>query len=280
MPSPAANTEGVAGHYDELDHFYRDIWGEHLHHGFWQTGQESSEEAVIQLLERVSDAAGIASEQRVCDVGSGYGGTARYLAEQYGAHVTAVTLSMVQHRYAVSRGKDDRIDYVLGNWFDNDFADSSFDVVLAIESTAHMADKPGFFAEASRVLRPGGRLIVCAWLADEHPSPWQSRYLLNPICREGQLPGLGTFAQYRDSIDAAGLSLQQMKDWSQNVRKTWMICLRRILRRIFQDSRYLRFLFDSSRKNRRFALTIPRMWVAYVVGALRYGFFAAVKPGP
>ncbi len=277
MPSPAASTDGVARHYDELDHFYRDVWGEHLHHGYWDTGQESPEVAVIQLLERIADAAEIETDQRICDVGSGYGGTARYLADRYGAQVTAMTLSMVQHQYAVSRGDDARIDYVQGDWFDNDFADNSFDVVLAVESTAHMADKPGFFREASRVLRSGGRLIVCAWLADEQPSDWHNRYLLNPIRREGQLPGLGTFSEYERWIASADLSLQHTDDWSDNVRKTWSICLRRILLRIFQDSRYLRFLFDSSRKNRRFALTIPRMSAAYALGALRYGFFVAKK---
>lgn len=32
---------GVAGHYDALDVFYRDLWGERLHHGLWLTGRET-----------------------------------------------------------------------------------------------------------------------------------------------------------------------------------------------------------------------------------------------
>ena len=31
---------GVAVHYDTLDQFYREIWGEHVHHGYWRTGHE------------------------------------------------------------------------------------------------------------------------------------------------------------------------------------------------------------------------------------------------
>src|SRR5205085_1479125 len=38
--------EAVARHYDELDHFYRNIWGEHVHHGLWRRGDESPEIAV------------------------------------------------------------------------------------------------------------------------------------------------------------------------------------------------------------------------------------------
>ena len=33
--------EAVASHYDELDRFYRDIWGEHVHHGLWLRGEET-----------------------------------------------------------------------------------------------------------------------------------------------------------------------------------------------------------------------------------------------
>jgi len=36
----------VARHYDEVDPFYRELWGEHLHHGLWLTGDEGSEQRV------------------------------------------------------------------------------------------------------------------------------------------------------------------------------------------------------------------------------------------
>jgi hypothetical protein len=35
----------VGGHYDELDAFYRYIWGEHLLHGLWTSGKETPEKA-------------------------------------------------------------------------------------------------------------------------------------------------------------------------------------------------------------------------------------------
>ena len=34
--------DGAASHYDDLDQFYREIWGEHVHHGVWFTGKESA----------------------------------------------------------------------------------------------------------------------------------------------------------------------------------------------------------------------------------------------
>jgi tocopherol O-methyltransferase len=50
-PKTIQTTTAVAAHYDELDAFYRDIWGEHVHHGFWPTGRETPAQAVIALID-------------------------------------------------------------------------------------------------------------------------------------------------------------------------------------------------------------------------------------
>jgi tocopherol O-methyltransferase len=43
------------------------------------------------------------------------------------------------------------------------------------------------------------------------------------------------------------------------------------------EPHYLRFLFSTHAKNRVFVLTILRIWLAYSVGAMRYGIFSFVK---
>src|SRR6188508_1375134 len=65
--------KAVANHYDELDRIYREVWGEHVHHGLWRTGRESPSEAVEALTALVAEQAGIRPGDRVCDIGSGYG---------------------------------------------------------------------------------------------------------------------------------------------------------------------------------------------------------------
>ena len=45
--------ETIARHYDTLDFFYRDLWGEHVHHGLWLTGRESPAEAAEQMSRQV-----------------------------------------------------------------------------------------------------------------------------------------------------------------------------------------------------------------------------------
>ena len=182
VPSVHTTTASVALHYDELDVFYREVWGEHVHHGLWLSGTESAERAVVRLIEHIAARAHIREGDAVCDVGCGYGGTARLLAKEFGAVVTGISVTPRQIRYAQRNPESRNPSYRLGDWLTNDFPADTFDAVIAIESTEHMGDKQRAFAEMARVLKPGGRLAVCAWLANEDAKPWQVRHLLRPIC--------------------------------------------------------------------------------------------------
>jgi tocopherol O-methyltransferase len=281
VPRTAPGRGAVAAHYDDLDRFYRELWGEHVHHGLWRTGREGPAEAVLGLVHLVAARAAVAPGDRVCDVGCGYGGAARVLAREYGAEVTALTVSGAQHAYAV--GLDPGAanpSYLLRDWAENGLPPDHFDAVLAIESSEHMADKPGFFAEACRVLRPGGRFVVCAWLAADRPRRWAVRHLLEPICREGRLPGMGTAGDYHDLARGAGLSPVGFEDLTRQVKRTWPLCAWRVLRGFAREPEYRRFLVRGRSPDRVFALTLFRIWLAYETGAMRYGVLSAVKPAP
>lgn len=274
-PRRVACPADVSHHYDSLDPFYRELWGEHLHHGLWERGDEAPDEAVLTLVRRVARAARIAPGVRVCDVGSGYGGTTRLLARDLGATVTAYTLSPVQHAHAQRLAATDaRIRHELGDWLEARTDPASYDAVIAIESTAHMEDKPAFFAKAAVALKPGGRVVVCAWLAADPVSAWQRRLLLEPICEEGRLPSLGTAAEYIDWIGAAGLALESFEDLSDRVRRTWSVSTGRLARRLLTRDAW-RFLLDARNRDRVFALSVPRIQLAYATRCMRYGLFVA-----
>ena len=270
------SSSAVAEHYDELDQFYRDVWGYHVHHGLWLRGNESHHEATLQLVRHVAEAGHITRGRRVCDIGCGYGATARMLAADFGADVTGVTVSAAQFRYAESNPAPG-VTIVLGDWLNNPLEDSSFDAAIAIESTEHMADLAGFFRQASRVLRPGGRLVVCAWLAHPRASAAHRKLLLEPACREGRMARIGLFAEYRRHFEESGFTVEQEEDVSREVKRTWPLCAAGFAARLARDPRYLRFLFNRHRRNRIFALTIFRIWIAFETGALRYGILTGVK---
>jgi tocopherol O-methyltransferase len=281
MPDLAIDSDllrgDVAAHYDDLDHFYREIWGEHVHHGLWTDARATPKEAARRLIDVVAGQARVKRGDAVCDVGCGYGGTARVLAREHAASVTALTISKAQHDHARAVDPDgDNPTYLLRDWLENDLADDAFDAVIAIESSEHMADLGAFFAEVARVLRPGGRFVVCAWLTRERPRRWERRWLLDPICREGRLRGMESVAEYHRLARDAGLVPTDFRDVSRQVKRTWPICARRVVAAFLRDPAYRRFLRNGG-PNRIFALTLARIWLAYELGTMRYGILTAVK---
>jgi tocopherol O-methyltransferase len=276
IPSCPMATADVADHYDELDVFYREVWGEHVHHGLWRTGRESSSRATEQLVEHVAARLALTRGERVVDIGAGYGATARLLAGRFGAIVTALTVSRAQFDVASARPVAG-VRYLLHDWLVNGLPDSSADGAIAIESTEHMTEKAAAFREAHRVLRPGGRLVVCAWIAGDRPREWHVRHLLEPICREGRLAGMGREAEYHALLTEAGFDVTEAEDLTTAVKGTWPRSARGVAARLLRDARYRRFLLSRASRNRVFALTVLRIWAAYETGAMRYLLFVARK---
>lgn len=260
----AIHSGDVARHYDQLDRFYREIWGDHVHHGLWFTGRETGDEATRALVDAVIARMRPLQGMRVCDVGCGYGRAAGIISREWQAEVTGLTISEAQRRQAEKEKiSADNPKFLVEDWLCNKRPTGSFDAVIAIESTEHMADKPLIFSEAFRVLKATGRLVVCAWLVSDSPKKWQVRQLIEPICREGRMPGMGTEAEYRTWIAAAGFSDGSFEDLSVRVARTWPVCAWRFLKASVLRPGYLRFLLDRRNDNRIFALTMLRIWLAY-----------------
>lgn len=265
-------------HYDELDRFYRELWGENLHHGLWQRGDEDAEAATERLTRLIAQRARLAPGTRVCDVGCGYGGPARAFATRWGAEVIGLTLSKEQHRHAEREADGDpRQRFLMRNWLESGLPDQHFDAVVAIESASHMPDPRAFIAECKRVLKPGGRLVIAAWISSESPASWHVNHLLRPICDEGRLVGLPTESEYREWLGAAGLPLLLFDDLSRDVRRTWSVCIQRVGTRLLEDPEARSYMLDAKRTERVFALAVARIWMAYRLGALRYGVMTATR---
>ncbi len=271
--------DGAASHYDDLDSFYREIWGEHVHHGMWLTGKETDTEAAENLVTLVAKLGGTGKDTDVCDVGCGYGATAKILAERYGANVTGMTISKMQWRYAQEHNDvPGKTTFLLRDWYQNQLPDNRFDVVETVESLEHMPDLPTFFRECYRVMKPGGRLVAVAWMSCENPSALSKRHLIDAITRESQIAGVRPESEFRAAALAAGFTNYQFNDYAQQVKKTWPLCAWRTVKGFFTKPHYRSFLFSSKNPNRIFALTLFRIWLAYELGVQRYGVFSADKP--
>lgn len=72
--------EGIRNFYDKSSGLWERMWGEHMHHGFYEPGSAvkvSKEQAQIDMINKVLEFAGVSSAQRMVDVGCGIGGSSR-----------------------------------------------------------------------------------------------------------------------------------------------------------------------------------------------------------
>jgi SAM-dependent methyltransferase len=70
---------------------------------------------------------------------------------------------------AAARRRTDRVDFFQGRAETLDFPDASFDLVFSVDVIHHVADRPAFFRQALRVLRPGGRLCTATDSEEDIP---------------------------------------------------------------------------------------------------------------
>lgn len=187
------------------------IWGE----GFLSPGGPAEVAEVLSGL----DIAGL----EVLDVGCGIGGVDLLLVEAHdaasvlGIDIEQPILDRCVAR-AAAKGLTDRISYQRVEPGPFPLADARFDLVFSKDAMIHIPDKAALFAEAFRVLRPGGLLAISDWMRadDQPPTPEMERY----IELEGLSFGMASPAQYRQSVDAAGFQEIELRDRNAWYRKT------------------------------------------------------------
>lgn len=157
-----------------------EAWSRNLHWGYWPDGAKADVSiagyvrAMDELTRRHFEQAGVASGQRIADVGCGLGGTIGLLNESFdaldlvGLNIDERQLERARENVTPRPGSQNRIEFVHGDACSLPFADRSLDVVLSVECIFHFASKERYLAEVKRVLKPGGRLVVSDFVA----RPW------------------------------------------------------------------------------------------------------------
>jgi tocopherol O-methyltransferase len=266
----------IRKHYDRLSFLYRLLWGEHIHHGYWDADQTVAQ-AQVRLMERLAERARVPEGAGVLDIGCGLGGSAFWLADQFNCKVTGLTISPVQARMAnkkaKARGLSDRVQFHVKDANQWQPQPESVDMVWIMESSEHFRDKKGFFARCARVLKPGGILAVCAWLRRDGPPMSEDEQKLVATIGEAMLSAsLDSLSDYQRWMREAGLTIVAAEDITRYVARTWEQCTRMAER---PPIKYL--LRFTSGSTRRFVQSFPLMKQAYAEGAMAFGLFVAKK---
>ena len=195
---------------DDADNFYFHIWGgQDIHIGTYESDNEAIASASERTVRRMAARLGnIGPDTRIIDIGAGYGGAARWLAQTHGCHVSCLNLSEAQNarnrELTAAEGLDDRIDVIDGSFEDIPFPAEQFDIAWSQDAILHSGQRAKVFDEVDRVLKPGGELIFTDPMqADNCPEG-----VLQPVLDRIHLETMGSFAFYRQQ--AARLGWQEL----------------------------------------------------------------------
>lgn len=222
MNSRSNAVELAEAYYDsaEADAFYQTVWGgEDIHIGIYASQDEPIADASRRTVERMAYRLGdIGAQTRMLDLGAGYGGSARYLAENHGCQVTCLNLSETQNeqnrKLTEKAGLSGNISVVHGDFEHIPEADDSYDVVWSQDAILHSGNRPRVLDEVTRVLKDGGRFIFTDPMqADDCPDG-----VLQPILDRINLATLGSVGFYRRELVNRGFAEVAVEPLTEHLR--------------------------------------------------------------
>ena len=265
-------TAKIQEHYDLASPYYKDLWGPHLHHGYYETGKESKAEAAEQLIKLLVQRANISKGARVLDVGCGFGSTSIWLAQNLGCKVTGINISPVQLEMVTDAARElkNKPKFMLHDANDLSLT-GTFDVIWAVEVLSHLNKRAEFFKRAAKLLVKGGIICEAAWLKDQDLGREDEERYIRPI-EEGMLVDLPDLAEYKDHLDRNNLRLRHYEDISSKVAPTWDVCLD-----IARDRTLWRLAYDHSKEFVSFLKSFKAMRDGFKSGAFRYALMISEK---
>ncbi len=202
---------------DDAQNFYYQLWGgEDLHLGIYLNEEETIHRASRRTIrEMAALLPKLDNNMKVLDLGGGFSGSARYLALNFGCHVTVLNLSERENergrRMNKEQGVDHLIDVVDGNFEDIPFEDGTFDVIWSQDAILHSGDREKVLREAARVLKSGGHMVFTdPMMTDDCPAD-----VLQPIFDRINLESLGSPGFYREAAERVGLENVEYVDLDQ-----------------------------------------------------------------
>lgn len=250
---PQKSSANVAHHYDLDDRLYQLFLDPERQYScaYFEHGDETLEQAQRAKMRHIAAKLLVERGQRVLDIGCGWGGLSRYLAEVAGAgHVTGITLSAEQIGVARERGAlspcAERLEYRLEDYRDTR---GPFDRIVSVGMFEHVGTRfhDAFFRQCRNLLAEDGVMLLHFIGNSDVPdfnNPWIEKY----IFPGGHIPSMSEFTP---AIERAGL----------------VVCDIEVLRLHYAQTLRLwreRFLLQRARAAALYDERFCRMWEFYL----------------
>jgi tocopherol O-methyltransferase len=218
----AITTERIRQFYDLGSPLYFEVYGQHVHDGYYITGKESKQEAQENLTKIIVEKAHLKKGLKILDVGCGVGGSSVWLAEHFEASTVGITISPVQVEIARQLAKDRQVNssFLLMDAEDMIF-DDKFDVIWVLAAMTHFPHQPEFIKSATRFLKKGGKFIIFDWMLDEHVKDVLNDRYVKPVAERMLLASLYPLNSYLQWFIEDGYRIVYAEDITTDTIKTW-----------------------------------------------------------
>jgi len=164
--SRAMNRQAIAFHYDVSNDFYRLWLDEQMVYScaYFEAAEESLDLAQQHKLDHICRKLRLKPNERLLDIGCGWGALIRWAAKHYGVSAHGITLSRNQYEYCLrtitDQGLHGRVSVELKDYRDME-GDAVFDKIVSVGMVEHVGIRnlPIYFGTARRLLKPGGLFL-------------------------------------------------------------------------------------------------------------------------
>jgi cyclopropane-fatty-acyl-phospholipid synthase len=254
----AGSRKNILAHYDLGNDFYGLFLDETMTYscGIFEQENSTLKQASEAKYDRICRKLQLTVDDRVVEIGTGWGGFAVHAARNCGVHVTTTTISDEQHQFAQKRiqtaGLEDRITLIKKDYRE---LDGKFDKLVSIEMIEAVGHQylNHFFRACSRLLKDDGMMALQAitigdQIFDRHKRSvdFIKRYIFPGSC----IPSVTAISNA--TARATDLRLVDLEDITPHYART----LREWRRRFFANIEKVRAL--------GFSDTFIRMWEYYL----------------
>ena len=148
-------------HYNSISEAWPFMLGNNFHWGYFSDKNESLEKATYNLIDQMIKVGEIKTNSSIIDIGCGIGEPASYLSDRLNCNVTGISNSEKGIEMAIERSGDSAVKFKVADALNNKMKSENFDVSWLLEMSHLIEDKKKLIEESTRVLRKGGRIVLC-----------------------------------------------------------------------------------------------------------------------
>lgn len=212
--------ENILRYYDQTRRDYNRFWHTNrhcsMHMGFHKPSVHSHDQAIEQMIYEMASRAKIRPDELVVDCGCGAGGSSLWLAENISCHVLGIDLNPrsleIAKRVANKRGLDSLLTFADADYSKIPLGNGEADVIWFCECLCYAEKKKAVLAEAARVLKPGGRIVVADGFRTGIDGPE-----LNEWLRSWAIPSLALVSKFHEWLEAVGFGQIRWENITANI---------------------------------------------------------------